>query len=115
MFNEAFSVGETATGNPACTQNTVERLTGLRVDHTVVVDFKGFAAMTKVVGGVDVCVPETVYERDLDPTSPRGQGVFAEGRAEGLRAAGAGLRPDPARHRRRLGHRPDQAPAGLRG
>src|SRR4051812_15027241 len=30
MFNSAFEVGETVQGNPACTQNTVEKLTGLR-------------------------------------------------------------------------------------
>ncbi|MGW5479163.1 LCP family protein [Streptomyces sp. NPDC004008] len=67
MFNAAFSVGQTDKGNPACTQNTVEQLTGLRVDHTVVVDFKGFAALTSVVGGVPVCLPQDVYEKDLDP------------------------------------------------
>ncbi|MFF3517492.1 LCP family protein [Streptomyces sp. NPDC002573] len=67
MFNAAFSVGQTDKGNPACTQNAVEQLTGLRVDHTVVVDFKGFAALTSVVGGVRVCLPQDVYEKDLDP------------------------------------------------
>ncbi|WLW51440.1 LCP family protein [Streptomyces sp. YU58] len=67
MFNAAFSVGQTDKGNPACTQNTVEQLTGLRVDHTVVVDFKGFAALTEVVGGVKVCLPDDVYENDLNP------------------------------------------------
>ncbi|MDH6125289.1 LCP family protein [Kitasatospora sp. GP82] len=60
MFNSAFTIGEYPQGNPACTQNTVEALTGLRVDHTVVVDFKGFAAMTEAVHGVDVCVPNDV-------------------------------------------------------
>ncbi|MFJ1701986.1 LCP family protein [Kitasatospora sp. NPDC088346] len=60
MFNSAFTVGEYPQGNPACTQNTVEALTGLRVDHTIVVDFKGFAAMTDAVHGVDVCVPNNV-------------------------------------------------------
>ncbi|MDH6574869.1 LCP family protein [Kitasatospora sp. MAP5-34] len=60
MFNSAFTVGEYAAGNPACSQNTVETLTGLRIDHTVVVDFKGFAAMTDAVHGVDVCVPNDV-------------------------------------------------------
>ncbi|GLW72321.1 hypothetical protein Kpho02_46200 [Kitasatospora phosalacinea] len=60
MFNSAFTVGEFKNGNPACTQNTVETLTGLRVDHTLVVDFKGFAAITSAVGGVDVCVPNDV-------------------------------------------------------
>ncbi|MFF7632043.1 LCP family protein [Kitasatospora sp. NPDC008050] len=60
MFNSAFSVGSAPNGNPACSQNTVETLTGLRIDHTVVVDFKGFAAMTSAVGGVPVCVPNDV-------------------------------------------------------
>ncbi|MFF0290960.1 LCP family protein [Streptomyces sp. NPDC005262] len=80
MFNGAFSVGDTAEGNPACTQNTVEQLTGLRVDHTIVVDFSGFAALTSAVGGVPVCLPQDVYERDLSPNRPtRGALVFAKG------------------------------------
>ncbi|WP_406113162.1 LCP family protein [Kitasatospora purpeofusca] len=66
LFNAAFSVGGTDEGNPACTQNTVEKLTGIRVDHTMVVDFQGFAAMTKAVDGVDVCLPEDIYEKDLN-------------------------------------------------
>ncbi|MFC5718717.1 LCP family protein [Streptomyces gamaensis] len=80
MFNSAFSVGESPKGNPACTQNTVERLTGLRVDHTVVVDFVGFSSMTSAVGGVDVCVPKDVYEGDLNPNlGSRGQLLFRKG------------------------------------
>ncbi|MGW9356553.1 LCP family protein [Streptomyces diastaticus] len=80
MFNTAYTVGETAEGNPACTQNTVEQLTGLRVDHTLVIDFKGFSDLTEVVGGVRVCVPQDIYERDLDPKrATRGERVFARG------------------------------------
>ncbi|MGW3145388.1 LCP family protein [Streptomyces sp. NPDC001177] len=80
MFNAAFSVGQTDEGNPACTQNTIEKLTGLRVDHTVVVDFKGFAALTEVVGGVKVCVPGDVYENDLNPhRTTRGNLLFKKG------------------------------------
>ncbi|MFD5911752.1 LCP family protein [Streptomyces massasporeus] len=80
MFNAAYSVGQTPAGNPACTQNTVEQLTGLRVDHTVVVDFKGFAELTDVVGGVKVCLPQNVYENDLNPhlTAP-GKLLFPKG------------------------------------
>ncbi|MGX1567534.1 LCP family protein [Streptomyces sp. NPDC055506] len=80
MFNAAYSVGQTAKGNPACTQNTVEQLTGLRVDHTVVVEFKGFARLTEVVGGVRVCLPQDVHENDLDPhlTAP-GKLLFHKG------------------------------------
>ncbi|MFE6776636.1 LCP family protein [Streptomyces sp. NPDC057702] len=89
MFNAAYSVGQTAKGNPACTQNTVEKLTGLRVDHTLVIDFKGFAKLTDVVGGVDVCLPQDVYEKDLNPhRTTRGKRLFAKGeqRVAGQRA-----------------------------
>jgi LCP family protein required for cell wall assembly len=80
MFNAAYSVGRTAKGNPACTQNTVEKLTGLRVDHTVVVDFKGFSELTEVVGGVNVCVPQDIYQKDLNPNrTTRGERIFAKG------------------------------------
>ncbi|MCC3767606.1 LCP family protein [Streptomyces sp. UNOC14_S4] len=80
MFNSAFSVGESPKGNPACTQNTVERLTGLRVDHTVVVDFEGFSRMTSAVGGVQVCVPKDVYQGDLNPNLGfRGDLLFPKG------------------------------------
>jgi LCP family protein required for cell wall assembly len=80
MFNAAFSVGQTPQGNPACTVNTVEKLTGMRVDHTVVADFAGFAAMTDIVGGVPVCLPNPVYQRDLNPNLPeQGKLVFKEG------------------------------------
>ncbi|MCU7824933.1 LCP family protein [Kitasatospora sp. DSM 101779] len=71
MFNSAFTVGLYPQGNPACTQNTVEALTGLRVDHTVVVDFKGFAAMTDAVHGVDVCVPNDVDSYGIHLTKGR--------------------------------------------
>ncbi|WP_354640186.1 LCP family protein [Kitasatospora camelliae] len=71
MFNSAFTVGTSTAGNPACTQNTVEALTGLRVDHTIVVDFKGFAAMTEAVHGVDVCVPGDVNSFGIHLTKGR--------------------------------------------
>ncbi|NYH93431.1 LCP family protein [Actinopolymorpha rutila] len=80
MFNAAFNTGSTAAGNPACTQNTVEKLTGFRIDHTIVVDFKGFAAITEAVDGVRVCVPNDVHAGDLDPgLSDRGSLLFAKG------------------------------------
>lgn len=67
MFNSAFSMGDTAKGNPACTQNAVEKLSGMRIDHTIVVDFEGFASMTSAVHGVDVCVPNDIYSGDMNP------------------------------------------------
>lgn len=67
QFNSAFSMGNTAKGNPACTQNTIEKMSGLRVDHTMVVDFAGFASMTSAVHGVEVCVPNNIYQGDMNP------------------------------------------------
>ncbi|MFH8381323.1 LCP family protein [Kitasatospora sp. NPDC018058] len=81
MFNSAFAVGNTEQGNPACTQNAVEKLTNLRVDHTIVVDFNGFATMTKAVGGVDVCLPNDIHEGDLNPNlGHKGKLIFAKGK-----------------------------------
>jgi LCP family protein required for cell wall assembly len=80
QFNSAFSMGDTAKGNPACTQNTIEKLTGLRVDHTMVVDFAGFAAMTSAVHGVQVCVPNNIYQGDMNPNlGYRGKVVLQAG------------------------------------
>ncbi len=80
MFNAAFSVGQSPDGNPACTVNTVEQLTQMRIDHTVVADFAGFAEMTKIVGGVPVCLPHAVYQGDLNPNlHARGALLFHAG------------------------------------
>ncbi len=57
MFNAAFAVG-----GPACTIKTVEKLTQIRINHFVVVDFNGFRSMVDALGGVPVCVPEAVHD-----------------------------------------------------
>jgi LCP family protein required for cell wall assembly len=57
MFNQAY-----AAGGPACTQRTVESLTGIHIDHFVVVDFAGFKKMVDALGGVEVCVPREVND-----------------------------------------------------
>ena len=44
LFNDAFSVG-----GPLCTVQQVEHLTGIYIDHTVVVDFDGFKDMVDAV------------------------------------------------------------------
>ncbi len=57
MFNEAY-----ALGGAGCTERTVEQLTGIRIDHFVVVDFNGFKHMVDALGGVQVCVPKPVHD-----------------------------------------------------
>jgi LCP family protein required for cell wall assembly len=58
-INEAFTLG-TLDGNKtalgvACTVRTVEKNTGIRIDHFVVVNFTGFRDMVNAVGGVPEC------------------------------------------------------------
>jgi LCP family protein required for cell wall assembly len=57
MFNSAY-----ALGGPACTQRTVEQLTGVRIDHFAVVEFDGFKHMVNALGGIPICVPEEVND-----------------------------------------------------
>ena len=54
-FNEAFSIG-----GAACTLRTVEDLTGVYIDHFVVVDFTGFKGVVDALDGVEVCVTKPV-------------------------------------------------------
>lgn len=61
MFNEAFSLG-----GPLCTVQMLEKLTDIRIDHQVVVDFNGFKDMVDAVNGVDVCVPVAVDDDKHD-------------------------------------------------
>jgi LCP family protein required for cell wall assembly len=57
QFNAAYAIG-----GPACTVKTVENLTGIRIDHFVVVDFVGFRSMVNAINGVTVCVPQEVND-----------------------------------------------------
>lgn len=49
-------------GGPSLAVQTVEGLTGVRIDHVAIVDWDGFKAVTDALGGVDVQVPETVTD-----------------------------------------------------
>ena len=101
MWNEAFSVG-----GPACTIAAVEQLTGIRIDHFVVVDFAGFRDMVDAIGGVQVCVPEDIEDPAHGINIPAGTRKLRGDQAlDYVRARYVGGQ------RRR--HRPDEAPAGV--
>ncbi|WP_081239999.1 LCP family protein [Streptomyces viridosporus] len=51
-------------GGPGCTVATWEKLTGIHIDHFVMVDFAGVVSMADAVGGVPVCVDANVHSRD---------------------------------------------------
>lgn len=56
-INEAFS----AYG-PYGTFRSIENFSNLRIDHMAIIDFQGFRDLTTAVGGVDVYIPESVYD-----------------------------------------------------
>ncbi|XVQ10372.1 LCP family protein [Spirillospora sp. CA-255316] len=56
-INAAFSFG-----GPPLLIETVESLTGIRVDHFGAIDFNGFKSMTDALGGVEVDIAESVYD-----------------------------------------------------
>ncbi|MEW1906539.1 LCP family protein [Streptomyces sp. NPDC086147] len=68
QFNLAFEVGGTA-----CTIRTVEKLTGTRIDHHMVIDFQGFKKMVDAVDGVEVCLKEPVDDADAHLKLPAGR------------------------------------------
>ncbi|WP_432096227.1 LCP family protein [Streptomyces sp. bgisy100] len=68
QFNSAFEVA-----GPACTIRTVENLTGIRVDHHMIVDFTGFKRMVNAVHGVEVCLKDPVDDREAHLKLPAGR------------------------------------------
>lgn len=78
MFNSAF-----ATGGSACTVRTVEKLTGIRVDHHVVVDFHGFKEMVDAVDGVRLCLPSAIHDKAAGLRLPAGEVTLDGERALG--------------------------------
>jgi LCP family protein required for cell wall assembly len=53
-------------GGPALTLATVKRLTGLPIDHVVVVDFDGFEELIDAIGGIEVNVPKAILSNTFD-------------------------------------------------
>jgi polyisoprenyl-teichoic acid--peptidoglycan teichoic acid transferase len=59
-------------GGPALTLATVKALTGLPIDHVVVVDFDGFRELIDAVGGVEINVPKRILSNKFDcPYKPK--------------------------------------------
>lgn len=56
-INAAFSLY-----GPSGYLSTVEHLTGLRMDHLAIIDWKGFKDLSSALGGVEVFIPETFYD-----------------------------------------------------
>ncbi|MEU8797403.1 LCP family protein [Spirillospora sp. NPDC048819] len=67
MINSAF-----ASGGASCTLKTVESLTRVRIDKTVVIDFAGFTKMVDALGGVEMTLPKPVSDPKAGLDLPAG-------------------------------------------
>ncbi|MEU9847881.1 LCP family protein [Streptomyces sp. NPDC047985] len=58
MFNSVYSqVG------PACVVKTVEKMSGVRIDHYLEINFAGFKDLVDAIGGVTVDVPQDIHDK----------------------------------------------------
>jgi LCP family protein required for cell wall assembly len=68
-INAAYALGESEIGpggGAAMAKATVGKLLGLRVDHFVMINFKGFETLIDGLDGIRINVPEPIY----DPAYP---------------------------------------------
>lgn len=66
-INAAF-----AFGGPKLLIQTVEGVTGLRVDNYVEIGFGGFASIVDSVGGIKMCLPKAMKDKDAHINLPHG-------------------------------------------
>lgn len=59
MFNESYRIG-----GPACAVKTVEKMSGIRMDHYLEVDFTGFKKLVDELGGVPVTTSKPITDKE---------------------------------------------------
>ncbi|WP_455358932.1 LCP family protein [Streptomyces sp. SYSU K21746] len=59
-------------GGPGCTVAAWHELTGIPIDHFMMIDFAGVVSMADAIGGVPVCVTDNIHSRD---SQGRGSGL----------------------------------------
>ncbi|WP_344447432.1 LCP family protein, partial [Kitasatospora nipponensis] len=72
MFNT--SLGQDGR-DPGCTWKTVEKMTGIHVDHFVMVDFNAVKTLSTAVGGVEVCAAKDINDKDSHLKMSKGKHV----------------------------------------
>jgi LCP family protein required for cell wall assembly len=66
-INAAFSIG-----GPKLLVKTVEKATGLRIDHYAEINFAGFANVVDAVGGVEMTIPKKIHDTATGVTIKKG-------------------------------------------
>jgi LCP family protein required for cell wall assembly len=59
QINSAFN-----DGGINCTIKTLESLTNIKIDHFVKVDFTGFKGIIDALGGIEICLPKPVNDKE---------------------------------------------------
>lgn len=70
-----------AEGGPALTVRTVEKMTNLKIDHYLEVDFTSFMRTVDVLGGVRICTAEPVKDSHTGLDLPAGTHTLSGGQA----------------------------------
>ncbi|WP_411073272.1 LCP family protein [Streptomyces sp. cmx-4-25] len=60
-FNESFGVNGR---DPGCTMRTVTDMTGVGINHFMMVDFNAVKTLSTAVGGVEVCLSKPIRDKD---------------------------------------------------
>ncbi|MEU0527079.1 LCP family protein [Streptomyces niveus] len=89
MFNTAYEVG-----GPACAVKTVEKMSGIRMDHYIEVDFTGFKQLIDDLGGVRITTTEAIDDSkshlNLEPGTHTLDGEQALGLVRTRKSVGDG-------------------------
>lgn len=59
MFNSVYT-----SAGPACVVSTVEKMSGVRIDHYMEIDFAGFKGLVDAIGGVTVNVEQAIHDEE---------------------------------------------------
>lgn len=100
MINSAYNAG-----GVDCLVATVEKMTKVRVDHTVEVDFSGFKQVVDAIGGVEVLIDKPIDDPKSKLTLPVGKSMLNGEAALGyfrLRNHGDGSDLDRIKRQQRL-------------
>ncbi|GAA1374017.1 LCP family protein [Streptomyces beijiangensis] len=57
MFNSVYSIA-----GPACVVKTVEKMSGVRIDHYMEINFAGFKGLVDAIGGVSVTTDQAIHD-----------------------------------------------------
>ncbi|MEU6719474.1 LCP family protein [Nonomuraea sp. NPDC046802] len=68
MINSAYG-----SGGAACLKKSLEKLTGLTIQHSIEVDFAGFKRIVDALGGVEITLPKAVDDRMSKLKLPAGK------------------------------------------